>query len=303
MVALHEIGFNRCSMGVQDFDEEVQKSVNRIQTEAVTAQTLQWCRELGFESINLDLMYGLPHQQIGSFENTIERILALNPDRLAVFNYAHLPQMIKHQSLIKDEWLPSPEEKLQLLKMSIEKITSAGMVYIGMDHFAKPDDELTVAMKNGSLYRNFQGYSTHAGLNLFAIGITGIGMLSDLYIQNYKEIKEYNACLDNGVLPIMRGVALNQDDQLRREVITELMCNFKLSKKKIEEKYDIDFDTYFSEALKNLESFEQDDLIKLAEDSLTITNAGRLLIRNIAMNFDYYLQKKEASKPQFSRTV
>ena len=303
IVALHDIGFNRCSMGVQDLDEKVQKAVNRIQPEEVTKLAIDWVRELNFKSVNLDLMYGLPYQTIESFDKTIERVLALQPNRLAVFNYAHLPQMIKHQRLIKAEWLPAPEEKLQLLKMSIEKITSAGMVYIGMDHFAKPDDELTVAMNNGTLYRNFQGYSTHAGLNLFAFGVSGIGMLSDLYIQNYKTFKEYYACLDEGTLPIMRGIVLNEDDRLRREVITELMCNFKLEKKPVEEKYGIHFDRYFAEAFKALKSFEADNLIDLKEDALIITESGRLLIRNIAMNFDAYLQKKDDNKPDFSRTV
>jgi oxygen-independent coproporphyrinogen III oxidase len=303
MVALKEIGFNRCSMGVQDFDEKVQKAVNRLQPESVTVQTLHWARELGFMSINLDLMYGLPFQKADSYEQTIDRILALNPDRLAVFNYAHLPQLIKHQQLIKDEWLPSPEEKLQLLKLSIEKLTGAGMVYIGMDHFAQPQDELTIALENGSLYRNFQGYSTHAGLNLLAIGITGIGMLSDLYIQNFKDLETYYQAIDNDKLPIKHGVKLNTDDQLRREIITELMCNFSLQKKTFEQKYNIQFDHYFAQALKNLESFEADNLIRLNDETLDITEEGRLLIRNIVMNFDAYLQKKEAGQPQFSRTV
>jgi len=262
-----------------------------------------WARELNFGSINLDLMYGLPHQRLDAFEDTIDRILKLNPDRLAVFNYAHLPQLIKHQQLIKEEWLPSAEDKLKLLKLSIEKLTGSGYVYIGMDHFAKPEDELTIAMNNGSLYRNFQGYSTHAGLNLFAMGITGIGVLSDLYIQNYKELNEYNDALNKGILPVMRGVQLTQDDQLRREVITELMCNFRLIKKDIENKYSLVFDDYFEEALGGLKSFEDDNLIKLNTDSLTITPEGRLLIRNIAMNFDAYLMSKSENKPQFSRTV
>jgi oxygen-independent coproporphyrinogen-3 oxidase len=172
-----------------------------------------------------------------------------------------------------------------------------------MDHFAKPDDELTIAMQNGSLYRNFQGYSTHAGINLFAIGITSIGMLSDIYVQNHKKMDDYYKALDNHQLPVMRGVTLNEDDQLRREVITELMCNFRLEKAKIEKKYNILFDEYFSEALANLISLAEDDLIVLEKDELKVTDTGRLLIRNIVMNFDYYLMKKQGEKPQFSRTV
>jgi oxygen-independent coproporphyrinogen-3 oxidase len=303
MKALSEMGFNRCSMGVQDFDQRVQETVNRIQPEDITRSAVEWSRELGFKSLNLDLMYGLPFQKADSYSVTIDKILELNPDRLAVFNYAHLPNLIKHQRLIKDEWLPSGDQKLELLKLSIEKLTDAGYVYIGMDHFAKPDDELTVAMNNGTLYRNFQGYSTHAGINLFAFGITSIGMLSDLYIQNHKTLKDYYHALDHNILPTMRGITLNEDDQLRREVITELMCNFVLKKQDIEQKYGINFDDYFARSLDRLSDLEKDDLIRLEQDRLTVTSAGRLLIRNIAMQFDAYLMKKEGDKPQFSRTV
>lgn len=303
MKALSDMGFNRCSMGVQDFDAKVQETVNRIQPEDITRQTVDWSRELGFKSINLDLMYGLPFQKVDSFSETIDKVLSMNPDRFAVFNYAHLPSMIKHQRLIKEEWIPPREEKLQLLKLSIDKLSDAGYTYIGMDHFAKPDDELTIAMENGTLYRNFQGYSTHAGIDLFALGITSIAMLSDTYMQNVKTLKEYYTLIDQDQLPIMRGIILNREDILRREVITELMCNFRLSKKKIETKYDINFDVYFKEALKELQSLKDDGLIELESDKLSVTNAGRLLIRNIAMKFDAYLMKKEKDKPQFSRTV
>ena len=303
MLALHEMGFNRCSMGVQDFDAKVQKTVNRIQPEEMTRQTVGWARELGFQSLNLDLMYGLPYQQRDSFSKTIDAILEMNPDRLAVFNYAHLPHMIKHQRLIKDEWLPTPEEKLDLLKLSIERLTEAGYVYIGMDHFAKPQDELTVAMQNGTLYRNFQGYSTHAGLNLFALGITSIGMLSDMYVQNYKHLDEYYHCIDNDKMPVMRGVILTKDDILRRDVITELMCNFKLDKATIEKKYGIEFDSYFADALTELKGLEADDLIRLETDALYVSTAGRLLIRNIGMCFDAYLNQEGGPKAQYSRTV
>ena len=303
LIALRETGFNRCSMGVQDFNEKVQETVNRIQPESLTSKTIEWVRELDFESLNLDLMYGLPHQSVNSFEETLNKIIRLNPDRLAVFNYAHLPKMFKHQKLIKDEWLPGPDVKLELLKLSIEKLTSSGYVYIGMDHFAKPGDELTRAMEEGTLYRNFQGYSTHAGLNLIAIGITGISMLSRLYVQNFKKLPDYYQALDDSILPVSKGIALNEDDILRREVITQLMCNFYLDKNKVNRKYGIDFDGYFDDALHQLAAFEEDDLIKLGKDELRVTSSGRLLIRNIAMCFDYYLNKKETEKPQFSRTV
>lgn len=303
MAALHEAGFRRCSMGVQDFDEKVQKAVNRVQPESITRQTIDWARELQFESINVDLMYGLPFQKTDSYEKTIEKVLEMDPDRLAVFNYAHLPQMIKHQNLIQAEWLPRPEEKLQLLKLSIEKLTSNGYRFIGMDHFAKPDDELSVALDQGSLYRNFQGYSTHAGLDMIAFGVTGIGMLSRLYVQSVKKLPEYYEALDAGKLPVLRGVELTEDDALRREVITEIMCNFKLTKAKIEEKYNIKFDSYFAQALAGLPPFEADGLLTLSDEAITIHEPGRLLIRNIAMLFDYYLNRADKNKPQFSRTV
>jgi len=303
MAALHEVGFNRCSMGVQDFQPEVQAAINRVQPEAITRQAAEWARTLGFTSINMDLMYGLPHQTRATYAETLDTILKLQPDRLAIFNYAHLPRMFKHQTLIKDEWLPAPEEKLELLKLSIETLTAAGYVYIGMDHFAKPEDELTQAMQQGTLYRNFQGYSTHAGLNLLALGMSSISMLSSLYVQNHKTLPEYYAALDSGQLPTMRGVALTADDRLRREVIVELMCNFVLKKARVAAKYGIEFDSYFGEALHQLEPFVEDGLVELATDQITVTTAGRLLIRNIVMNFDAYLQKKADNKPQFSRTV
>ncbi|MEZ4727439.1 MAG: oxygen-independent coproporphyrinogen III oxidase [Caldilineaceae bacterium] len=303
MAALQEVGFNRCSMGVQDFQPDVQAAVNRIQPEAITRQAVAWARDLGFSSVNMDLMYGLPHQTRATFAATLETVLTLQPDRLAVFNYAHLPQMFKHQRLIQDEWLPAPEEKLELLKLSIETLTAAGYVYIGMDHFAKPENELARAMQAGTLYRNFQGYSTHAGLNLVALGMSSISMLSSLYVQNHKTLGEYYQALDAGNLPTLRGVELTQDDRLRREVIVELMCNVALNKARIAEKYGIVFDDYFSDALRQLEPFAEDGLIHLGQDKLTVTTAGRLLIRNIVMNFDAYLQKKADNKPHFSRTV
>lgn len=303
LVALREIGCNRCSLGVQDFDSKVQESINRVQPETVTRRTIEWARELGFESINVDLMYGLPFQSVDTFGATIDKIIEIDPDRLAVFNYAHLPHMIKHQRLIKQDWLPSPDEKLQLLKLSIERFTNSGFVYIGMDHFAKPGDELTVAMEEGTLYRNFQGYSTHAGLNLFAFGITGIGMLSDLYVQNHKTLDDYYASLDGGRLPVKKGIELSRDDILRREIITDLMCNFRLSKSGIESKYDIEFDDYFAAAIEKLRPYIADGLIVMKNDRLTVSGTGRLVIRNIAMCFDAYLDRKDGDSPRFSRTV
>lgn len=300
--ALRSSGFNRTSMGVQDFDANVQKTINRVQPESVTRQVVDWTRELGFESINLDLMYGLPFQTVQSFGRTIDKTIQLNPDRLAVFNYAHLPEIIKHQKLIKDWWLPSAEVKLELLKMSIEKLTANGYVYIGMDHFAKPQDELTVAMNNQDLYRNFQGYSTHAGLTMHAIGMTSISMLPGLYVQNHKTLKAYYNDLDNDLLPVVHGIELTDDDILRRDVITQLMCNFKIEKNIFEKKYSIDFDSYFRKALDGLIPFAEDGLIEFQDGVIKVTVSGRLLIRNIAMNFDAYLEKKQ-NQPRYSRTV
>jgi oxygen-independent coproporphyrinogen III oxidase len=256
MVALKEAGFNRCSFGVQDLDPKVQRAINRVQPVELTVRTLEWARELGFKGTNVDLIYGLPFQSVKTMESTLEQIIEINPERLAVFNYAHLPDMIKHQRLIKNEWLPSPSEKLDILKTCIEKLTGAGYIYIGMDHFAKPDDELTLALNNGTLYRNFQGYSTHAGLNLYALGITGISMLSAMYVQNYKTLDDYYIKLEKKELPVFRGIELSQDDVIRRDIITQIMCNFKVDKKAFSQKHHIVFDDYFRDSLKQLTSFE-----------------------------------------------
>lgn len=301
--ALAEIGFNRCSIGVQDFNPQVQQTVNRIQSVEITERTITWARELGFHSVNIDLMYGLPFQTVDSFAKTLEIVLDLKPDRLAIFNYAHLPQLIKHQRLIKGEWLPRPNEKLELLKLSIEKLTSSGYVYIGMDHFAKPNDELAKAMKEGTLYRNFQGYSTHAGLNLISFGITSISMLTNIYVQNLKKLIPYYQTIESGHLPIFRGVVLNKDDRLRREVITKLMCHFLLEKSDIETKYHLNFDQYFARELENLKEMEADGLIELHPERLKVTTKGRLFIRNIAMQFDAYLDRTKENRPKFSRTI
>jgi oxygen-independent coproporphyrinogen-3 oxidase len=300
--ALRNNGFNRISMGVQDFNEKVQKAVNRIQPEDLTRKVVNWVRELKFQSINLDLIYGLPFQKTEKFANTVEKIIDISPDRIALFNYAHVPWMKKHQALINEEDMPRPEEKLEILKMSIEKLTSAGYVFIGMDHFAKPDDELTIAMGEKKLYRNFQGYSTNAGADLYAFGITSISQLKNIYAQNYKTEKEYYNALDNETIPTAKGYRLSDDDHLRREVIMKIMCDFELNFKSIEEKFKINFNDYFKWGLKNLKVFEADELISMNEDGFIIKDMGRLLIRNIAMNFDGYIERDE-DKARYSRTV
>ncbi len=300
--ALREGGFNRISMGVQDFNPDVQKAVNRIQPEDMTRQVVQWVRELKFESINLDLIYGLPLQTLEEFEKSVDIIIDISPDRIAVFNYAHVPWMKKHQAIIKEEELPKPEVKLDILKMTIEKLTSAGYVFIGMDHFSKPGDELTKALEAKKLYRNFQGYSTHAGADLYAMGITSISQLDRVYAQNIKNEKEYFAALDQGILPVSKGYLLNDDDLLRRFVITKIMCDFELDFGMVEEKFGINFRQYFSSGLENLKSFEDDNLLKLSDNGFSVSEMGRLLIRNIAMNFDGYIERKEDAG-RYSRTV
>jgi oxygen-independent coproporphyrinogen-3 oxidase len=302
LVALRKGGFNRISMGVQDFQPEVQKAVNRIQPEGLTRQVISWVRELGFQSFNLDLMYGLPFQTINSFEKTIEKVIELSPNRLALFNFAYIPWVKKHMKAIRAEDLPSAETKLSILKMSIEKLLDAGYVFIGMDHFAKPDDELAIALKEKRMYRNFQGYSTHAGTDLYAMGLTSISQFGRIYAQNIKDEKGYFQLLDEDILPLAKGFTLNEDDLLRRDVITRLMCDFELKFDYIENKYNIKFDRYFSWGLSKLEEMIEDELVVLEDRKLTVTENGRLFIRNIAMNFDGYLERQEDNS-RYSKTI
>jgi oxygen-independent coproporphyrinogen-3 oxidase len=300
--ALRNGGFNRISMGVQDFNDKVQKAVNRVQPEDMTRQVVNWVRELGFESINLDLIYGLPFQTVDEFAKTVDTIIDISPDRIAVFNYAHVPWMKKHMALIRPEDIPVPEEKLAILKMTVEKLTSAGYVFIGMDHFAKPEDEMAVALREKKLYRNFQGYSTHAGTDLYGMGITSISQIGQVYAQNIKREKPYFEYLDEGNLPIERGYKLNQDDLLRRDVITKVMCDFELDFDWVENKYKIDFEKYFAFALNNFGEMIDDGLVTIKNRKLTISEMGRLMIRNVAMNFDGYIERKQDTA-RYSRTV
>ena len=300
--ALRNNGFNRISMGVQDFDEKVQKAVNRIQPIDITQQAIDWIRELKYDSINLDLMYGLPFQTVDGFAKTVDKVIEANPDRIAVFNYAHVPWMKKHMALIHPEDIPAAEIKLEILKMTIEKLVNAGYDFIGMDHFAKPDDELAVAMREKKLYRNFQGYSTNAGADLYAMGITSISQLKNVYAQNYKTEKEYYSALDNETIPTAKGYQLTEDDHLRREVIMKLMCDFELNFKSIEDQFKIDFKKYFAWGLNNLKEMQADELVEISDNGIKVKNMGRMLIRNIAINFDGYMERKE-DKAKYSRTV
>jgi len=299
---LEEIGLNRMSMGVQDFDPIVQKAVNRIQSKEETLRVLNEAREHGFESMNIDLMYGLPHQTVETFDATLKTIIEFSPDRIALFNYAHLPKMFMPQRRIDEAAIPSPQEKLNILEHSINTLLAAGYVFIGMDHFAKPDDELTIAQREGKLYRNFQGYSTQAECDLIGLGITSIGYIGGGFFQNEKVMDQYSACVDQNEFPVFRGYILSDEDHLRRQVIMRLMCDFSLSYKHFEMEFNIDFKQHFSDGLADLQEMADDQLIELRDDGLTVLPAGRLLIRNIAMVFDEYLQKKKEGN-SFSKVI
>ncbi len=299
---LREIGFNRMSLGVQDFDERVQKGVNRIQSYEETMEVLRAARAEGFKSVSVDLIYGLPFQSTASFDKTLDLIIDASPDRMSLFNYAHLPEIFKPQRRVNVEDLPSPAEKLSILQRSIQRLTEAGYVFIGMDHFAKPDDELAVAQRGRTLYRNFQGYSTHANCDLIGMGITSIGMVGDTYSQNVKTLDAYYDRLDRDELPIMRGVELDHDDLLRRRVITELICHFDLTFEQIEQTFGIRFKEYFRSEMDDLKPMHRDGLLELDEAGIHVTPAGKLLIRNICMVFDRYL-RAAASKQRFSKVI
>ena len=299
---LRRLGFNRISMGVQDFDPAVQLAVNRIQPKAVTLAAIGAARAEGFRSISLDLIYGLPLQTVTSFARTLDEILELDPNRLSVFNYAHLPELFKTQKQIDAAALPSPAEKLEILRLVIARLTAAGYVYIGMDHFAKPDDELAVAQRAGTLYRNFQGYSTHADCDLVAMGATSIGMVGDSYSQNVKTLDAWYAHLDAGELPVYRGVHLDADDRLRRAVITQLLCNFALDYAPVEAAHGIVFAEYFATELAELAGMAADGLLTLDRHGIRVAPAGRLLIRNICMVFDQYL-RAAGTQRRYSRVI
>ncbi len=301
---LRRVGFNRVSFGVQDFHPKVQEAVNRVQPEELSRRVVQESRDLGFDSVNIDLIYGLPFQTVESYKETLDKIIDISPDRIAVFNFAHVPWLKKHQVLIKPETLPEVPQKLLILKEVIENLTEAGYTFIGMDHFAKPEDELSVALNNHTLYRNFQGYTTRAGTEVFAMGITSISQLHGAYAQNVKKLDQYRSILDQGKMPTVLGYQLTRDDQLRRDVITELMCNNRVIKTDFEEKYSIRFDEYFSEALQQLDEFVDDNLLQVTSEKIQVSDAGRLIVRNIAMAFDSYLKADQAKKqPIYSRTV
>jgi oxygen-independent coproporphyrinogen III oxidase len=297
---LHALGFNRLSFGVQDFDARVQEAVNRLQSEAQVVELVAAAREAGFQSVSVDLIYGLPLQTVASFDATLDKIIRLRPDRIAAYSYAHLPALFKAQRLIRPEDMPPPERKIELLELTIRRLTAAGYVYIGMDHFALPEDELSLAKEDGTLQRNFQGYSTHADCDLIGLGNTAIGKVGDSYSQNVKETASYQARLEAGRLPVMRGYRLNADDRLRRDVINALMCHGRIEVAAIEAAHDIDFRDTFADALAELEEMADDGLLTITEASLEVLPAGRLMMRNMAMAFDAYLSHGAS---RYSRTV
>jgi oxygen-independent coproporphyrinogen-3 oxidase len=301
LVALREVGFNRASMGVQDNEPIVQKAVHRIQPLEMTKQAVDWMRELGFQSLNIDLIYGLPYQTPKSFAKTLDEILSLKPDRFAVFNYAHVPWMKPAQKILKIEALPTPETKLELLKLTIEKLTSEGYVYIGMDHFALAGDELAVSQQQKTLQRNFQGYSTHGGADIYAFGMSAISQTDDLYWQNQKELPNYYAALDTGELPLHRGYVMTGEDKVRRSTIMRLMCDLGLDYAAMSKLLELDFKEHFAPEIESLDDMEADGLLVKTPHGLVVTDLGRLLIRNIAMRFDAYSSTRKENR--FSKTI
>jgi oxygen-independent coproporphyrinogen III oxidase len=298
---LRELGFNRISLGVQDFDHAVQKAVNRLQSETQTFSVLKAARAEGFRSTNVDLIYGLPKQTVASFAATLDKLIEVAPDRFSVFNYAHLPERFKTQRQINEAELPSADAKLAILQMVGDKLAAAGYVYIGMDHFAKPNDELAVAQREGHLHRNFQGYSTHSDCDLVGLGITSIGRVGGAYSQNVKTLDEYEDRLSRSELPVFKGFELNEDDLIRRDVITQLICHFHLDFRQIEQSHDLIFKDYFADELTALTGMQADGLVTVDSTGIQVKPAGRLLIRNICMVFDKYLALKQQRK--FSKVI
>lgn len=299
---LRSIGFNRMSMGIQDFNKEVQMLVNREQDEEFIFALMKRARELGFTSTNVDLIYGLPKQNVDTFMYTLERVVELNPDRMSVFNYAHLPSRFAAQVKIKDDMLPPPETKLTILQKTIEYLGANGYKFIGMDHFAKPDDELAVAQDKGILHRNFQGYTTQEECDLLGMGVSAISLLGDTYAQNHKELQEYYAAVEESGIALHKGLALTKDDCIRRDVIKALICNFKLNFYRLQSEYQIDFKDYFAEDLALLQPLADDGLLAINDDSIVVSPKGRLLIRNICLCFDVY-SRQLAKRQQFSRII
>ena len=302
LLAFRGLGCNRASMGVQDFDPTVQQAIHRIQPQEMTRQATDWMRELGFGSVNFDLIYGLPHQTLESYNRTLDAVLEIQPDRLSVFSYAHVPWIKPAQKILEQKNLPSPEVKLQLLKLVIEKLTEKNRYdYIGMDHFARPDDELTIAQKNKRLQRNFQGYSTHSGSDIYAFGMSSISQITDAYWQNEKELSKYQSAVNEGHMPRNRAYLMSADDMIRRETIMRVMCDLSLDFAGISRQLGINFEEHFTDELAKLEPFYTDGLLQRTSGGFLVTDSGRLFIRNIAMCFDNTLVAN--AEQRHSRTI
>lgn len=301
MGLLRELGFNRVSIGLQDLDPAVQRAVNRLQSLDETRAVIDAARTLQFRSINIDLIYGLPKQTADNFARTVEEVISLQPDRLSVFNYAHLPERFMPQRRINSQDLPSPAEKLQMLQHTIEQLTAAGYRYIGMDHFALPDDDLAIAQEESTLQRNFQGYTTHGHCDLIGLGVSAISQIGDLYCQNSSDLTEYQNALASSQLGTSRGLICNQDDRIRREVIQQLICNFRLEFAHIEHRFNLDFRGYFAELWPQLLAMADDGLISLDSQRIEVLPAGRLLVRSVCMVFDTYLEQQ--NRQRFSRVI
>jgi oxygen-independent coproporphyrinogen-3 oxidase len=299
---LRELGFNRLSMGVQDFDPDVQAAVNRFNSVAEVRTLVDAGRGLGFHSISMDLIYGLPRQNRASFDRTLDEVIGLSPDRLSIFNYAHLPHLFKVQRQMDASLMPGPDEKLAMLEHATARLLAAGYVFIGMDHFAKPDDNLAVAQREGRLQRNFQGYATQGDCDLLAFGVSAISAVGDTLFQNHKEIGDYNAAVDSGSVPVARGIDLSRDDRIRGAVIESLICHFRLDITGIEDRFGIHFRRYFAAELANLRAMADDGLLEIGAREIRVTRAGRLLIRRICMVFDAYLSGS-GGQPRFSRII
>ncbi len=301
--ALAFVGFNRASLGVQDFDPEVQAAVNRIQSVEQTLAIIDACRAQGLRSVNVDLIYGLPKQTLAGFGRTLDIVLEARPDRLAIYGYAHLPELFRAQTQIDAAALPSPEDKLALLQLAIDRLTAAGYRYIGMDHFALPTDELAIAQANGSLQRNFMGYTTHAQTDLLGLGVSSISRIGDCYAQNPRDLPSWQIAIDEGRLPIWRGLSLSEDDRIREDVIQDLMCLGEIDPRAIEDRHDIIFDAYFADALARLLPLQADGLVTVSAERIRATSRGRLLLRIIAMCFDAYLNSPKSAPARYSKAI
>lgn len=299
---LRRLGFNRISMGVQDFNPEVQKTIHRIQPYELTERLVAQCRAAGFDSINIDLIYGLPHQTGESFAETVDSVIGINPDRIAMFSYAHVPWLKKQQGAFA-KYIPDGSDKFKIFRSGVEHFTAAGYDYIGFDHFARPNDELCVAQRERTLHRNFQGYTTKAGADLFGLGVSSISGVDRVYAQNFRDVDSYYAAIDQKQLATMRGMRLSEDDIIRRTVISKILCHCVLHKAEIEAEFNISFDRYFAEEQPRLRELAEDGLLELAEGTIAVTLLGRIFIRVVGMAFDKYLRQKKDTRPLFSKTL